>query len=214
MMSGKNSLQIQRKMRGYQKDNMKKVVQKNKKVYIIYMKRPVGKNKKKCSYPDDSREINGKTWRYFLPPGNPKNSRGQNLERTAHDKFNFYCALQENLGLVIKATKVTGTSGAVHWYWMKNDPRYKEVVDELIELKRDFVEKQLQDLVGKKDPTCVTFASKCLLRPRGYDQSTEIKNADPDGFKLNIESSVLNQVLQTIYKNSDSGHPDAPDDGK
>jgi hypothetical protein len=178
------------------------------------MKRCVGKNKKKFKYADDSREINGKTWQYFLPPGNPKNAQGQNLERTVHQKFEFYCALADNVGLVIKATRATGTSGALHWYWMKNDVRYKEVVDELIELKRDFVEKQLQHLVGKGEPSCVTFTARCLLRPRGYDQSTELKNADPEGFKLNVDSNVLNQVLQTIYKNSDSGHQNDPDDSK
>lgn len=171
------------------------------------------KTKKPFPYPEDT-EVNGKTWRYFMPPPGTPAGRGQNHERTSRQKFIFYKAMNENMGLVVKATRVTGIQGGLHHYWMRTDPKYKEVCDELIELKRDFVEKQLQMLVGKGEPSCVTFTAKCLLRPRGYDQSTELKNADPDGFKLNIESGVLNQVLQTIYKNSDSGHPDAPDDGK
>jgi hypothetical protein len=129
-------------------------------------------------------------------------------EEIVSRKAAFYKALQDNIGMVIRAERVTKIPSVTHYYWMSTDAAYKMKVDKLIELKRDHVEHHLANLVEQEDPSCVTFAARCLLRPRGYDQSTEIKNPDGDSFKMEISADILNQVIHTIYKDADKDSSD------
>ena len=124
-------------------------------------------------------------------------------EKTEANKKRFYDALEKHLGLVWRATKATKIPSITHYKWMKKDPLYKEQVDFLIELKRDFVEKQLISLVEDKDVSAVTFTAKCLLRKRGYDQSTEIRNAEGEKFELAIGDDVIANAIKEIYKHAD-----------
>jgi hypothetical protein len=145
----------------------------------------------------------------------PKLGPGYREEwETEANKKIFLNALEGNLGLVIRASRATGIPSITHYYWMDKDPIYKEKVEKLIELKRDHVENQLITLVDEKEPSCVTFTAKCLLRKRGYDQTTEIRNADGESFHLNIPAAALNQALKTIYENADNEDGNAGDSNK
>jgi hypothetical protein len=124
-------------------------------------------------------------------------------EKRAASKKLFFDSLSENLGLVYRAEKATGINSENHYYWCKTDPEYKKRVNELMEKKRDYVEHKLIHLVDDNESSSVQFAAKCLLRKRGYDQSTEIKNADGEKFQIEINPQILKQVLDDSYNSAD-----------
>jgi hypothetical protein len=126
---------------------------------------------------------------------------------TVFSKQVFLASLSKNLGLVYRASKDTGIPSTTHYQWLDKDPIYKEKVEKLIELKRDYVENQLISLVDDKEASCVTFTAKCLLRKRGYDQSTEIKNADDKPFEIAISADIVSSALKTIYEKADDPTP-------
>lgn len=57
--------------------------------------------------------------------------------------------------------------------WMA-DPVFVELMDQVHEMKQDFVEGCLMNLVGAGDTTATVFASKTLNRDRGYDSKKTI----------------------------------------
>lgn len=144
----------------------------------------------------------------------PKRSKGpkKTLDRNAteENKKIFLEALNDNLGLVFRASVASGIHSIAHYTWMKTDPKYKEAVEDLIELKRDFVEKQLIGLVESKEPSCVTFTAKCLLRSRGYDQSIVLANQEGEKFQVQVSADIVNSVLKTMYEKADDGPDSKP----
>lgn len=57
--------------------------------------------------------------------------------------------------------------------WMA-DPVFVDLMDQVHEMKQDFVEGCLMGLVGQGDTTATVFASKTLNRDRGYDSKKTI----------------------------------------
>lgn len=57
--------------------------------------------------------------------------------------------------------------------WMV-DPLFVDLMDQVHEMKQDFVEGCLMGLVGQGDTTATVFASKTLNRDRGYDTKKTI----------------------------------------
>jgi hypothetical protein len=118
-------------------------------------------------------------------------------------------ALTLHNGLVIRAikwlrkTKKYTISAVGHYRWMKEDPEYKQQVEELIELKRDFVEEHLTQLIKANDSSCVIFAGKCLLPKRGYQEKTVIAG-DPDApLGITIPAGAVKAALDEIYKKAE-----------
>jgi hypothetical protein len=134
------------------------------------------------------------------------------LDRSAteENKKIFLEALNDNLGLVLRASEQTSIHSVVHYLWMKSDPKYREAVEEMIELKRDFVEKKLIGLVEKDEPSCVTFTAKCLLRKRGYDQTVILANQEGEKFQVAISPAIVDTVLKTMYSEADNDQPANP----
>lgn len=129
---------------------------------------------------------------------------------TDENKSIFLESLKNNLGLVARASRECKIHSVTHYFWMKTDPKYRETVNDLIELKRDHVEEKLNELVNEKEPSCVTFTAKCLLRSRGYDQSVILANAEGEKFQVAVSPDIVNSVLNTMYKKADDNPDDKP----
>lgn len=54
--------------------------------------------------------------------------------------------------------------------WIKTDPEFVRILDELDEAKRDFCEWALMDLVERRETAAVIFANRTLNRGRGYSE--------------------------------------------
>jgi len=87
-------------------------------------------------------------------------------------------ALGKMLGIVKTACETVGIARSTHYEWLENDPQYKAEVNNLLELKRDFVESKLLKLVDNGDTAATIFAAKSLLKSRGYVERQEITGAD------------------------------------
>lgn len=77
-------------------------------------------------------------------------------------------ALEENNGLVTYAAKKVGISRTTHMEWLKNDPEYKQAVEDIKEAELDFTESMLKKNIKNGDTACILFALKCLGKERGY----------------------------------------------
>ncbi len=87
-------------------------------------------------------------------------------------------ALEKSLGIVTTAAKVVGIDRSTHYEWLKTDEAYKSEVNNLLSVKKDFVESQLMQLVKNGDTAATIFASKALLKDRGYIERQEITGAE------------------------------------
>ena len=97
-------------------------------------------------------------------------------------------ALGKTLGIVYGASQKVGINPCTHWEWMKTDPEYKRLVDELENKKCDVIETAFLNLVDEKNPQAVIHAVKTKLKHRGYgEESTVNNNVNGGGFKLIIE---------------------------
>lgn len=85
----------------------------------------------------------------------------------------FLEALDKTLGIVSHAAKKCNLSREAHYEWMRESEEYKQAVEAVQLSKCDFVESSLMKLVKEQNPAAVIFASKTLLRHRGYGEVVE-----------------------------------------
>jgi len=104
-------------------------------------------------------------------------------------------ALQASFGVISEACTRVGIDRQTHYNWLEKDPKYKEAVRELGDLKRDFVESKLLSLVKNNDTAATIFASKTLLKERGYVERTELTGKDG----AHIEHKITHEIR---FKNS------------
>jgi hypothetical protein len=68
-----------------------------------------------------------------------------------------------------EACRKTGISRGTVQNWVKDDVNFMELVEQVVEMKKDFVEGCLFGLIGQGDAAATIFASRTLNRDRGYD---------------------------------------------
>lgn len=61
--------------------------------------------------------------------------------------------------------------------WRKNDKGFQELMDEMKELKKDFFEGALTDLVAARHPLLVMFANKTYNKDRGYGETVKVEHS-------------------------------------
>jgi len=99
-------------------------------------------------------------------------------------------AMEKSLGIVKTACETVGIARSTHYEWLENDPQYKAEVNNLLELKRDFVESKLLKLVDNGDTAATIFAAKSLLKSRGYVERQEITGADASPINIIIQDGL------------------------
>jgi len=87
-------------------------------------------------------------------------------------------AMEKSLGIVKTACESVGIARSTHYLWLEQDDKYRDEMKDVLELKRDFVESKLLKLVDQGDTAATIFASKALLKNRGYVERQEITGAD------------------------------------
>lgn len=91
------------------------------------------------------------------------------------DKDIFINALQENFGIVTKASEACGISRQTHYNWYKDDEDYKRKVDDIDDICLDFAENVIFEAMGNQDTQAAVFYLKHKGKKRGYIES---KNSD------------------------------------
>lgn len=95
-----------------------------------------------------------------------------------HTKKALIEALEKSLGVVSTACKAAGVSRDTHYRWLKEDPEYKDQVEELAEVAVDFAESHLHKLIKDGNPAATIFFLKTKGKNRGYIERQEIAVAE------------------------------------
>jgi len=83
-------------------------------------------------------------------------------------------ALEANMGIVTAAAKMAGMDRDVHYKWMRQDPKYKEAVQNLEGTALDFAEQKLLKQIEGGDTTAIIFYLKTKGKARGYVERQEL----------------------------------------
>lgn len=95
-------------------------------------------------------------------------------------------ALEANLGLVYQACRSINENANNHYIYYKNDPVYKQRVDDIQGNVLDFVESQLYKLIKEGDRSSIQFFLKYRGKSRGYTESVEVTGKEGVDVKVNI----------------------------
>lgn len=121
-----------------------------------------------------------------------KNERTQ----TINAKKRMLLAMEKNLCIVSKASKVAKIHRSTHYDWMSDDPEYKKQIDELSEIVHDMVENELFNQIKGGNTTSTIFYMKCKMRSRGYIEKSEmdVNLNQPDFSQLTTDE--IRQMLK------------------
>lgn len=96
-------------------------------------------------------------------------TKKDNIKKSAMIK-----ALVDSLGIVTIACKTVGIARNTHYDWYKEDPVYKQTVDDISDIALDFAESMLHKQIQDKDTTATIFYLKTKGKKRGYIEKSEI----------------------------------------
>lgn len=104
--------------------------------------------------------------------------------KTAHLKKDLIAALENNKGIVSNACKELGISRNTYYDYYRNDPEFKDTVDELKNIVLDFAEENLYKRVESGDTTALIFLLKTIGKHRGYVEKIEHEHSGEVSHKL------------------------------
>jgi hypothetical protein len=109
-------------------------------------------------------------------------------KKTVANKKAMIQALELSLGIVSKAIRTLGTINRSTYYdWLKDDSVFKSEVNYMLELKRDYVESKMMELIENNNAQAIIEANKTLNKSRGYGNSVDITSDDaPITISINI----------------------------
>jgi hypothetical protein len=90
-------------------------------------------------------------------------------------------ALKKTLGIVTTACQKADISRGTHYNWLREDPIYKEKVDEISEMAIDFVETKMFEGVNNNDSGLIKYYLSTKGKSRGYVERTEARQVDGEG---------------------------------
>jgi uncharacterized protein YabN with tetrapyrrole methylase and pyrophosphatase domain len=99
-------------------------------------------------------------------------------------------ALEKTLGIVSHAAKIADVDRSVHYDWMERDEEYRKKVEDICEIKLDFVESALHKNIQSGDTTAIIFALKTLGKKRGYSEKYEIQSENNVVFNWLDENGI------------------------
>jgi hypothetical protein len=101
-------------------------------------------------------------------------------------------ALEASLGVVSTAVKMVGLHRATFYEWVKNDPEFKQAVDDITENALDFAETALHSKIRGGDTTAIIFYLKTKGKKRGYVEKTEYEftQTGPDFSGLSTDQII------------------------
>ena len=127
-------------------------------------------------------------------------------------KFLDALALPNVFGLIFRASKITKISQITHFDWMNNDPEYAAKVKKIRDMRKNFAEHKLHELVAQGDPSCTSFVNRCLNREE-YTPANDLKVSGDSEAPLMIkldESAVATAIANYYASNPDARSPDKP----
>ena len=125
-------------------------------------------------------------------------------ERVLTDKERMLEELNKTSGIVSSACKAAGISRMTFYRWYNEDPDFKEKVDDVKELQKDFCEALILKKMKDGDTTMLIFYAKTQMKDRGYTERRELVGKDGESLvpkqKIDLEKLTDEQreVLLSI----------------
>ena len=109
-------------------------------------------------------------------------------KKTIANKKAVIQALEMSLGIVSKALRtVKAISRSTYYNWLKDDPAFKSEVNEMLELKRDYIESKMMELIENNNAQAIIEANKTMNKARGYGATVDItSDNEPITISINI----------------------------
>lgn len=95
-------------------------------------------------------------------------------------------ALESSLGVVSVACNKAEISRETHYRWYKEDPIYKQEVDNVKNVCLDFVESKLFEQIRDNNTTSTIFYLKTQGKNRGYVERQEVDLGNENHFRIEI----------------------------
>ena len=89
-------------------------------------------------------------------------------------------ALEKSLGVVTTASVKANIDRTTHYRWLRTDKDYASKVEELRNIKLDFLESKLHEQVQNDNVTALIFALNTQGKSRGYVESQDISISQSD----------------------------------
>lgn len=86
----------------------------------------------------------------------------------------FIDALEKSLGVVTIACRTIGLHRSTFYDWMRDDPEFKSLVDDLNEVTLDFAESELHKQIRDGSTAATIFYLKTKGKKRGYIERSDI----------------------------------------
>lgn len=102
----------------------------------------------------------------------------KNTAKGSDERKLFIASLRDNLGVVTKALRSTGVSRKEYNQWLADDEEFRDIVEDIQEEQKDFVEARLLELIREGDTTATIFYSKTKLKDRGYSEKPVAKKEE------------------------------------
>ena len=95
--------------------------------------------------------------------------------RTVVGKKQMIEALEQSLGIVTSACRLTGISRSKYYCWLESDPEFKKAVEDVQEICLDFAESKLHDQISDGNVSATIFYLKTKGKKRGYIERQEVQ---------------------------------------
>jgi hypothetical protein len=114
-----------------------------------------------------------------------------------------------------EARRRLGLSLAQVRAWHVNDPEFERLLEEIPEIKKDFIEGSLFKLIAGGDTSATLFAARTQLRDRGYNDKLTIEgnhthtvvSVDVKDVLKDMPAEAQRELLEAIRRNKASAAP-------
>jgi hypothetical protein len=134
-------------------------------------------------------------------------------ELIENSKRLFLDALRASLGVINPACAATNISRSCYYLWYKNDPEFKEAVDEINNMSIDFVESAMFEGIRKGNDRLIIFYLTHKARHRGYQAPTQEVVITNQVVEFKFPNLELNEQNDIIVENLLEKKKEDEDDG-
>ena len=120
-----------------------------------------------------------------------KDKKGYALVGLAVKQKNLLSALKTSMGNVTMACHSVGVGRTTYYFWMKENPLFKEQVDEIEEIVLDWAESKLYEQIEKGNIAANIFYLKCQGKDRGWTEKYEKKEPQTKPFILSDKDKKI-----------------------
>lgn len=129
------------------------------------------------------------------------------LTETQKNKLFFLKCFEKSMAIIAPACDAANICRDTFYRWYREDPWFKEKVDEIKEMQKDYVESALLNNIKHGKELSTMFYLKTKAKDRGYVEKQEVEPILPKDYIFKIE--VVNGNQSEAIPKTDDG-PELP----